>query len=103
MRSLLPLLDPLIPLSSNLLPHFSLFTEYIPILRSIVLADDLMEIAEEEALARGGERLNRKTGRPIRSLTGWLKGKEENLGYARYLKGVDKEGEDAVRLRQLGL
>lgn len=68
-----------------------------------MLADDLLEIAEEEALATGGERLHRKTGRPMRSLTGWLKGKEENLGYARYLKGVDKEGEDVVRYRQLGL
>jgi hypothetical protein len=30
-------------------------------------------------------------------LTGWLKGKEENVGYVRYLKGVGKEGEAVVR------
>lgn len=78
-----------------------MFTDYIPILRSIVLADDLLEIAEEESLARGGERLNRKTGRPIRTVTGWLKGKEET-GYVRYLKDVGKEGEDVVRHISLG-
>lgn len=101
MRALLPLLDPLIPLTSNLLPHFSLFTDYIPILRSMVLADDMMEMAEEAALANGGERHNRKTGRPVRTVTGWLKGKEEG-GYVRYLKEAGKEGEAVVRDIRLG-
>lgn len=30
-------------------------------------------------------------------MTGWLKGKEENVGYVRYLKGVGKVGEAVVR------
>lgn len=38
----------------------------MPILQSIVEADDVLEAEEEAAVARGESRINRKTGRPRR-------------------------------------
>ncbi|WVQ82217.1 hypothetical protein IAT38_004345 [Cryptococcus sp. DSM 104549] len=66
-RSTLPILDPLIPLSAPLLPHPSLYLHTLPMIRTIVAADDLLEEEERLALERSEERLNRKTGRPMRA------------------------------------
>ncbi len=78
-HSLLPVLDPLIPLSSYLLPHQTLFTEVLPVLREIVEADDVLQAEDDARLAEGVGRVNKKTGRPVR-LTAL--GRE---GYVRYL------------------
>lgn len=43
-----------------------MFTDYIPVIQQIVEADDTLEAAEEAELALGGNRVNRKTGRPRR-------------------------------------
>jgi len=75
----LPLLDPLIPLSAPLLPAPPLFTLYMPVLQDMVERDDVLEILEEDALARGEGLVNRKTGRPKRATVGG------GLGYGRYL------------------
>lgn len=91
-RSVLPVLDPLIPLTSYLLPHPSLFTDYIPVIQQIVEADDALEAAEEAKVASGGIRLNRKTGRP-RRITAGVMGVE---GYERYLD-MGKEALDSAR------
>lgn len=69
-RSLLPILDPLIPLSAYLLPHTSLFTETVPGVLDLIRTEDMLEMAEEAVLADGGERINRKTGRPVRAAAG---------------------------------
>lgn len=66
-RSLLPILDPLIPLSSYLLPHPNLFTDTLPGVLDLIRTEDMLEMAEEAVLADGGERINRKTGRPVRA------------------------------------
>ena len=50
-------------------------------IQQIVLADDVLEAAEEAEVASGGIRVNRKTGRPKR-LNANVLGKE---GYERYL------------------
>ena len=78
-RSLLPILDPLIPLSAPLLPTPTLFTLYMPVLQDMVEWDDVLEVQESEALARGEGLVNRKTGRPKRATVGG------GLGYGRYL------------------
>ncbi|KAK4684821.1 hypothetical protein P7C73_g5344, partial [Tremellales sp. Uapishka_1] len=88
-HSLLPILDPLIPLNSYLLPHPSLFADYMPIIQQIISADDMLEEAEEAAVREGGMRLNRKTGRSIRINANVL-GRE---GYIRYLD----LGEEALK------
>jgi hypothetical protein len=99
MRSLLPLLDPLIPLGAPLLPSSCLFTDYLPIIRTIVIADDALQAADQAADARGEERINRKTGRPVR-ITDALKREE----YRRYFAaaGVSIEGENVVRNMTIG-
>ena len=93
-RSLLPILDPLIPLNSNLLPHPSLFTDYMPVIRDIVRADDMFEMAEDAVVALGGERMNRKTGRPVRVSAAMgvfgADGMMRKPGYARYLDMSDE-------------
>ncbi|KAK8864281.1 hypothetical protein IAR55_001527 [Kwoniella newhampshirensis] len=87
-RSTLPLLDPLIPLSAPLLPHHSLFLYTLPVVLSMIGTDDVLESAEQEAVRRGEERINRKTGRPIRGGGGyvrWLDLEDEAVDVARGL------------------
>ncbi|WWD17422.1 hypothetical protein CI109_101863 [Kwoniella shandongensis] len=87
-RSTLPVLDPLIPLSSPLLPHSSLFLHTLPTILQIVEVDNLLELAENEAIQRGEERINRKTGRPVRGGGGymrWLELDDEVVAIARGL------------------
>ena len=90
-RSLLPILDPLIPLSSYLLPHPSLFTDYMPLIRQIIAADDALEAAEEAEVSSGGNRVHRKTGRPKRT-----PGVMSAEGYERYLD-VGRDALEAAR------
>ncbi|BEJ11058.1 hypothetical protein CspHIS471_0104800 [Cutaneotrichosporon sp. HIS471] len=66
-RGLLPFLDPLIPLTAQLLPHRSLFLDVVPIVRSIVIADDAFEMADRAAVANGEARINPRTGRAMRT------------------------------------
>ncbi|ORY34106.1 hypothetical protein BCR39DRAFT_518512 [Naematelia encephala] len=80
-RSLLPMLDPLIPLSAHLFPHPSLFLDHLPIIRTIVEADDAMQAAEDAEVANGGNRVNKKTGRAIRISAAGILGREK---YERY-------------------
>lgn len=84
-RTLLPLLDPIIPLSSHLLPHPSLFVDYMPVIRHMVQIDDIRHSEYEAAKAAGEDVRNFKTGRPMR-LTAWM-GKE---GFTRQLE-VDEQ------------
>jgi len=70
-RSLLPLLDPVIPLSSRLLPHPILFTEYMPTIQNLVQIDDLGQAEWDASKAAGEDLRNIKTGRPVR-VTAWL-------------------------------
>ncbi len=70
-RSLLPILDPLIPLSAYLLPHPSLFTDTLPGVLDLIRTEDILEMAEEAVLADGGERINRKTADQFVPLLGW--------------------------------
>ncbi|WWC70311.1 uncharacterized protein I206_104261 [Kwoniella pini CBS 10737] len=86
-RSTLPILDPLIPLSSPLLPRPSLFLHTLPTILSIIETDDILQFAEEEAVKRGEERLNRKTGRPVRG----------GQGYTRWFSDLDEEAENSGR------
>ncbi|WWD02848.1 hypothetical protein V865_000890 [Kwoniella europaea PYCC6329] len=86
-RSILPILDPLIPLSSPLLPHSSLFLHTLPTILNIVETDDVLQAAEEDAVRRGEERINRKTGRPVRG----------GQGYTRWLADLDEGAEEAAR------
>lgn len=58
-----------------------MFTDYIPVIQQIVEADDTLEAAEEAELALGGNRVNRKTGRP-RDLNAGVMGME---GCERYI------------------
>lgn len=98
-RSLLPILDPLISLNSYLLPHPSLFTDYMPVIRDIVRADDMFEMAEDAVVALGGERMNRKTGRPVRlSAAAGVLGADgimKKPGYSRYLDMSDEALKEA--------
>ncbi|BEJ03339.1 hypothetical protein CcaverHIS641_0105140 [Cutaneotrichosporon cavernicola] len=66
-RGLLPFLDPLIPLTAHLLPHPSLFLDVVPIVRSIVIADDAFEMADRAAVVNGEARINQRTGRAMRT------------------------------------
>ncbi|WWC61764.1 uncharacterized protein I303_104349 [Kwoniella dejecticola CBS 10117] len=86
-RSTLPLLDPLIPLSSPLLPRSSLFLHTLPTILDIIEMDDILQSAENAAVRRGEERINRKTGRPVRG----------GQGYTRWLSDLDEEAEDVGR------
>ncbi|KAL7419140.1 hypothetical protein Q5752_005976 [Cryptotrichosporon argae] len=83
-RSILPLLDPLIPLSAPLLPHASLFLDVLPAVTYMVAADDVLEAAERAAIAAGERLTNRKTGRPMR-IASWM-GRE---AYVRWLDVSD--------------
>lgn len=58
-----------------------MFTDYIPVIQQIVEADDTLEAAEEAELTLGGNRVNRKTGRP-RRLNAGVMGME---GCERYI------------------
>ncbi|WVQ67800.1 uncharacterized protein L199_006005 [Kwoniella botswanensis] len=86
-RSTLPILDPLIPLSSPLLPHSSLFLYTLPTILNIVETDDILQAAEEDAVRKGEERINRKTGRPVRG----------GQGYTRWLADLDEGAEEVAR------
>jgi hypothetical protein len=44
--------------------------DQLPAIQLILRADDMLQAAEEAAIAVGGERRNRKTGRPVRSTNG---------------------------------
>ncbi|OCF36738.1 hypothetical protein I316_01334 [Kwoniella heveanensis BCC8398] len=103
-RSTLPLLDPLIPLSAPLLPNPTLFLYTLPTILNMIEMDDVFERAEEIALSQGEERINRKTGRPVRSSGtrggggggGGVQGQGQGQGgYIRWLAdlGVDSEAE----------
>lgn len=85
-RSLLPILDPLIPLSSRLLPNETLFLDVIPALREMVRVDDHMEIADRAAVHSGDIRLNRR-GRAIR---------KASEGYERWIE-LDPEALEEAR------
>ncbi len=62
-----------------------MFTDYIPVIQQIVEADDTLEAAEEAELALGGNRVNRKTGRP-RRLNAGVMGMEGCMeGCERYI------------------
>ena len=80
MASTLSFLDELIALDSYLLPTPCLFIDYIPPIRRIVQADDIIENADRAAAANGDERTNRRTGRPMR-LTAVLPGSVEFIRY----------------------
>lgn len=92
MRSILPLLDPLIPLSEPLLPHSTLFLYTLPTIQTILSADDIFETLEQQAVDRGGERTNPKTGKPMRRVAGYT--------YTRYwdLEGAEDEARGISRL-----
>ncbi|KIR33762.1 hypothetical protein I352_03839 [Cryptococcus deuterogattii MMRL2647] len=91
-RSVLSLLDPLTPLSEPLLPHSSLFIHTLPTIQSILSADDIFETLEQQAVDRGDERINPKTGKPMR------RGAEYT--YTRYwdLEGAEDEARGISRL-----
>ncbi|KIR40687.1 hypothetical protein I307_02122 [Cryptococcus deuterogattii 99/473] len=91
-RSILSLLDPLTPLSEPLLPHSSLFIHTLPTIQSILSADDIFETLEQQAVDRGDERINPKTGKPMR------RGAEYT--YTRYwdLEGAEDEARGISRL-----
>jgi hypothetical protein len=75
-------LDPIIPLSSHLLPHPTLFTDYLPAIQHLVQIDDIRQSAYVAAKAAGEDLRNIKTGRPVR-LTAWLN--------QEYERGLDLE------------
>lgn len=81
---MLPFLDPLTPLSARLLPHPSLFLDVVPIVRSMVLADDAFDMADRAAVANGEARINPRTGRAMRT-----------QGYERWLN-LSLEGRTAA-------
>jgi hypothetical protein len=93
-RSLLLLLDPIIPLGAPLLPAPTLFTLYMPTLQGMVECEDLLEVAEAEAVSRGEGRMNRRTGRPKRTTVGG------GTGYGRYLD-LPREALDGARNSRL--
>ena len=61
-------------------------------IRQMVEADDVLEAEEEAEVVLGGNRINRKTGRP-RRITAGTSGVD---GFERYLD-IDCEGSEAVR------
>lgn len=85
-RHVLPLLDELVTLLGRLLPHPSLFLEMIPFTRTVVRADDLLVIEDSQASNEGAPRINRRTGRLMRTgrYERWLELPEEILDVARY-------------------
>ncbi|KIR67242.1 hypothetical protein I314_02455 [Cryptococcus bacillisporus CA1873] len=91
-RSVLSLLDPLTPLSEPLLPHSSLFIHTLPTIQNILSADDIFETLERQAVDKGDERINPKTGKPMR------RGAEYT--YTRYwdLEGAEDEARRISRL-----
>ncbi|WOO77045.1 Telomere length regulation protein elg1 [Vanrija pseudolonga] len=72
-RSLLPVLDPIVPLSARLLPDATLFLETMPFVGAVVAADDMLEAEDLAARESGETRVNRRTGRAIR-ITGVMEG-----------------------------
>ncbi|WVR07163.1 hypothetical protein IAU60_004204 [Kwoniella sp. DSM 27419] len=90
-RSTLTLLDPLIPLSAPLLPRPSIFLHTLPAILQIIEADDLLQLAEDDAVLRGEERINRRTGRPVRGFgeyARWFEMDEEAHLAGRRLAGL---------------
>lgn len=85
-RSLLPLLDPLVPISARLLPDATLFLDVVPAVRQIVHADDCLAAADRAAVLSGDLRLNRR-GRAIRKST---------EGYERWID-LDDSALDVAR------
>lgn len=79
-RGLLPVLDPVVPLTARLLPHPTLFMETVPFVRNAVVIDDALEAAGNAAYAAGELRINRKTGRAIRGTNATL-----SHSYHRYI------------------
>ena len=63
----------------------------MPVLQEMVEWEDALEAAEEQAVARGEGRINRKTGRPKRATVGG------GQGYGRYLDSIDPDGLQAAR------
>ncbi|WVQ72596.1 hypothetical protein IAR50_002154 [Cryptococcus sp. DSM 104548] len=92
-RSTLPILDPLIPLSAPLLPSPSIFLHTLPTIHHILQIDDLYEEIVEKAIERGEELINPKTGKPMR--------RGQVRAYARYfdLEGAEEAVGDISRLR----
>lgn len=84
-RHVLPLLDELVFLSGRLLPHPSLFLELIPFVRDVVRADDLLAIEDSHRTNQGEPRINRRTGRLMRTgrYERWLDLPEDLLDIAR--------------------
>lgn len=85
-RHVLPLLDELVFLSGRLLPHPSLFLETVPFTRTVVRADDLLVLEDSQASNEGAPRINRRTGRLMRTgrYERWLDLPEDLLDIARY-------------------
>lgn len=85
-RRVLPLLDELVFLSGRLLPHPSLFLELIPFTRTVVHADDVLVVEDSQATDVGAPRINRRTGRLMRTgrYERWLDLPDELLDIARY-------------------
>lgn len=90
-RSVLPVLDDIVTLSQRLLPDGSLFLETIPVVKSIVLADDAMEAAHNAAIAAGENPMNRR-GRVVR-ITSFIGGR----AYERWLGGLAVEALEGAR------
>ena len=63
----------------------------MPVLRDMVEWDDTYQAMEEQAVARGEGRVNRKTGRPKRTTVGG------GQGYGRYLDNIEEDGLKAAR------
>jgi hypothetical protein len=93
MPSTLSFLDELVTLESYLLPTPCLFLDYVPYIRRMVLADDILEAADLAAAATGDERMNRRTGRPLR-VTAVVPGR---VDYVRYLDLSGPALDDARR------
>ncbi|ODO08811.1 hypothetical protein L198_00544 [Cryptococcus wingfieldii CBS 7118] len=91
-RSTLPVLDPLIPLSSPLLPSPSIFLHTLPAIITILLFDAMYEKIEKDAIERGEERINPKTGKPMRRQQGAVYGRYWDLG------GAEEAVEEISRL-----
>lgn len=74
------------------MPHSSLFIHTLPTVQSILSADDIFETLEQQAADRGDERINPKTGKPMR------RGAEYT--YTRYwdLEGAEDEARGISRL-----
>jgi hypothetical protein len=85
-RSLLPLLDPVIPLGAPLLPAGSLFAFDLPTIQDIVEWEGVRLVQKREAILKGEPWINPKTGRPSRASA--RGGDEEE----RYFAEVDSDG-----------